>query len=73
MKEAYLKSHVFACPSALENSPNSLGEAMLLGLPCVAARTGGIPDMAEDGTSAFVFEKGDVHGLAGVYYPDFPE
>lgn len=52
MKEAYLKSHVFACPSALENSPNSLGEAMLLGLPCVAARTGGIPDMAEDGTSA---------------------
>ena len=65
MKEAYLKSHVFACPSALENSPNSLGEAMLLGLPCVAARTGGIPDMAEDGTSALFFEKGDVHGLAG--------
>ena len=65
MKEAYLKSHVFACPSALENSPNSLGEAMLLGLPCVAARTGGIPDMAEDGTSALFFEKGDVLGLAG--------
>ena len=65
MKEAYLKSHVFACPSALENSPNSLGEAMLLGLPCVASRTGGIPDMAEDGTSALFFEKGDVHGLTG--------
>lgn len=65
MKEAYLRSHVFACPSALENSPNSLGEAMLLGLPCVASRTGGIPDMAEDGTSALFFEKGDVHGLAG--------
>lgn len=65
MKAAYLNSHVFACPSALENSPNSLGEAMLLGLPCVAARTGGIPDMAEDGESALFFEKGDVHGLAG--------
>ena len=24
MKEAYLNSHVFVCPSALENSPNSL-------------------------------------------------
>ena len=60
-----LKISGYACPSALENSPNSLGEAMLLGLPCVAARTGGIPDMAEDGTSALFFEKGDVHGLAG--------
>ena len=64
MKEAYLGSHVFVCPSALENSPNSLGEAMLLGLPCIAARTGGIPDMAEDGKSALFFEKGDIRGLA---------
>lgn len=28
MKEQFLKSHVFVCPSAMENSPNSLGEAM---------------------------------------------
>lgn len=64
MKEAYLKSHVFVCPSALENSPNSLGEAMLLGVPCVASRTGGIPDLAEDKRSALLFEKGNVHELA---------
>ncbi len=64
MKEAYLNSHVFVCPSALENSPNSLGEAMLLGVPCAASRTGGIPDMAEDQRSALLFEKGNVHELA---------
>lgn len=66
MKEAYLRSHVFACPSALENSPNSLGEAMLLGLPCVASRTGGIPDMAEDGTSALFSKKVMSMGWPGV-------
>ena len=33
------------CPSAIENSPNSLGEAQLLGVPCIAAYVGGVPDM----------------------------
>ena len=33
MRDRYLKSSLFLCPSSLENSPNSLGEAMLLGSP----------------------------------------
>ena len=45
MKERYLKSSLFVCPSAIENSPNSLGEAMLLGVPCVTADVGGIPSI----------------------------
>lgn len=52
MKEQYLKSHLFVCCSAIENSPNSLGEAMLLGVPCVTADVGGIPSifsLGEDG------------------------
>lgn len=64
MKAAYLRSHVFVCPSSLENSPNSLGEAMLLGVPCVASRVGGIPDLAEEGKSALFFEKGNGKELA---------
>lgn len=43
----YLKSHVFVCPSSIENSPNSLGEAQLLGVPIIASWVGGIPDMVE--------------------------
>lgn len=45
MKARYLKSNVFVCCSSIENSSNSLGEAMLLGVPCVAAYTGGTPSM----------------------------
>jgi glycosyltransferase involved in cell wall biosynthesis len=49
MKEEYLKCGLFLCCSANENSPNSLGEAMLLGVPCVTAMVGGIPSIFESG------------------------
>ena len=45
MKREYLFSNVFICPSSIENSPNSLGEAQILGVPCVSSYVGGIPDM----------------------------
>lgn len=40
-----LKAHVMVLPSSIENSPNSLVEAMLIGIPCIASFVGGIPDM----------------------------
>lgn len=45
MKQEYLHTNVFVCPSTIENSPNSLGEAQILGVPCVASYVGGIVDM----------------------------
>lgn len=45
MKQEYLRTNVFVCPSTIENSPNSLGEAQILGTPCIASYVGGIPDM----------------------------
>jgi hypothetical protein len=58
MKAQFLKSATFVCPSVIENSPNSLGEAMLLGVPCVTAEVGGI-------TSIFN------NGLDGIAYPGY--
>ena len=64
MKERFLKSHVFVCASVLENSPNTVGEAMLLGVPTAASRTGGIPDMITDGEDGILFEAGDPRAIA---------
>ncbi len=41
----YLKCSVFLLPSVMENSSNSLGEAMMLKVPCIASTVGGTPDM----------------------------
>lgn len=56
MRDRYLKSHLFVCPSAIENSPNSLGEAMLLGMPCVSADVGGIPSIFTHGEDGILYE-----------------
>ncbi len=64
MKERFLKTSIFVCPSVVENSPNSLGEAMLLGVPVVAAEVGGIPSMVTSGKEGLLFEKGNVDMLA---------
>lgn len=64
MKQQYLKCNTFVCASSLENSPNSVGEAMLLGVPVVAPYTGGIPSMVEHKKEGLLFEKGNVKALA---------
>ena len=60
----YLNSHVYVIPSVLENSPNSLGEAMLLGMPCVASRVGGIPSLATEGKEVLMYDLEDTKALA---------
>lgn len=55
MAEQYLKANVFVCPSSIENSPNSLGEAQLLGTPSVSSYTGGTMEFIEDGVSGYLY------------------
>ncbi len=50
--------------STIENSPNTLGEAMMVGTPCVAAYVGGVADMAEDGKEALFYRNDDPKLLA---------
>lgn len=62
--EELKKAHVFVLPSFIENSPNSLAEAMLVGTPSVASFVGGVPSMVNDGESALCFPAGDSALLA---------
>ena len=63
MKQEYLRCNVFVCPSSIENSPNSLGEAQILGVPCIASYVGGIPDMMR-GDEEHLYRYEDVDALA---------
>lgn len=66
MCQQYLRSHVFVCPSSIENSPNSLGEAMILGVPCVASDVGGVSDMIQHREEGYIYQADAPYMLA--YY-----
>jgi glycosyltransferase involved in cell wall biosynthesis len=56
-------AHIFCLPSLMENSPNSLGEAMLMGVPVVATYVGGVPSMIKHGVEGILCSPGDVASL----------
>lgn len=62
--EKLSKVNAYVLCSTIENSPNTLGEAMLVGTPCVAAYVGGVSDMAEDGKEALFYRSDDPSLLA---------
>lgn len=63
MRSEFLNANVFVCPSTIENSPNSLGEAQLLGVPVIASYVGGVPDMME-GDEQHIYRFEEVEMLA---------
>lgn len=57
-------SDVFLFPSHFEGLPNAVVEAMAAGLPVVATRVGGVPDLIRHGESGLLADVGDVVGMA---------
>lgn len=55
MKERMLSSHVFVSPSLIENSSNSIGEAMILGVPIVSSYVGGVSSMLKHKESGLLY------------------
>jgi len=51
-------------PSHIDNSPNSVAEAMASGLPVVASNVGGIPSMIEHGVTGILIEPRNHRQLA---------
>jgi colanic acid/amylovoran biosynthesis glycosyltransferase len=74
-------AHVVVAPSVVaadgdvEGTPAVLMEAMAMGLPVIATRHSGIPEVVEDGVSGILVPERDVDALAGAiaHMADHPE
>lgn len=66
MKQRYLKSNVFVSASSIENSSNSVAEAMLLGVPIVSSFVGGCTSLIEHGVNGLLYQADAPYMLA--YY-----
>ena len=60
-----LNSDIYCQTSHIENSPNALGEALILGLPCIATFAGGTGSIMEDGKEGILIQDGDPWSMAG--------
>ena len=59
-----LDSDVYVHPSYIDNSPNSVCEAQMLGLPVVACFVGGVPSLIEDHKTGYLVPANAPYELA---------
>jgi glycosyltransferase involved in cell wall biosynthesis len=60
----HLENQLFVLPSRTDNSPNTLAEAMVSGLPVIATAVGGIPSMVKHGHTGWLVPPGNPVELA---------
>jgi len=63
LSERLAAANVYVLPSYMENAPNTLLEAMCVGVPCLAARVGGVASMLQDGVEGLIFRRGNLRDL----------
>ncbi|QOJ30193.1 MAG: glycosyltransferase [Ignavibacteriales bacterium] len=63
--ENLLESHIFIMTSHIENSPNNLSEAMILGMPCISTFAGGTSSILKDQEEGILIQDGDPWAMAG--------
>lgn len=57
MQEVYRQHHLFLFPTQQDFMPQVLGEALSLGVPCLANDVGGIRDLIHDGETGFLMAR----------------
>ncbi len=65
LRVLHAAADLYVLPSSQEGFPIALAEAMALGMPCIAARTGAIPEMLHHGRNGLLVTPSDPGALAG--------
>jgi glycosyltransferase involved in cell wall biosynthesis len=55
---------IFVLPSRTEGAPIAIMQAMVWGLPVVASRVGGIPEIVDDQVTGILFDPGNIEQLS---------
>lgn len=66
MVDFLLMSDLYCNCSHIENSPNSVCEAMLLGMPIIASCVGGTSTLLKDREEGLLVQDGEPYALAGM-------
>lgn len=64
IKEELLSSTVYVHPSYIDNSPNSVCEAQMCGVPVIATNVGGVCSIVEDGVTGYLVPANDPYQIA---------
>lgn len=62
--EVLASADFYIHPAIIDNSPNTVCEAQLIGTPIIATNVGGIPQLVEDGQTGWVYPYSEPHALA---------
>ncbi len=65
LRDLEMNADIFIHPSHIDNSPNSVCEAMLLGMPVIATYAGGTGSLLENKKEGLLIQDGDPYSLAG--------
>lgn len=75
ISDLLIKSDIYVHVSHIENSPNSVCEAMLVGMPVIASFAGGTCSILEHEKEGILYQDGDPYILSGsiinlIHHPD---
>ena len=64
LRDVMVNATLYVHTSYIDNSPNSLCESQMIGLPSVVTAVGGVPSLVDDGETGYLVPSNDAYQMA---------